>query len=534
MDRPAELNSWSPENRALMQDILARFERDWQSSDERGTAVELSTYLPPRGHPLRRAALQELVLVDLEKRWRRGRPAALEQYVERYPELGPARELPPRLILGEYQVRNKHGDRPELSLYENRFPSQFSSLQRLVTPAGTAPARPSAPAAVRATPPPPTAPQGPPVSGLRQSTSMVGGPYEGLDVGGGDRLVKRLGCGAFGEVWRAEAPGGVEAAAKIIIRSIHQGDEAKRELESLELVKKLRHPFLVQTLAYWQMEDRLIIIMELADGGSLRDRMAQCKKEGLPGIPGEELLTLFRETAEAIDFLHSKNITHQDIKPENILLLAGHTKLADFGLAKVHEFTGRSVMASGSGTPIYMAPELWRGKVTQHTDQYALALSYVELRLERRAFTSMDLAQVMLDHLQRKPNLDPLPQAEQEVLFKALAKEPKERYPNCQAFIKALRDAQRRDSRVMPTVPASRIAPSAIAETAIPRRTAMETPVLAPTPAQQPTPAPVPQTTQTWRQTKPAAQQQLPFFVVLLLFALLAMVSAVLAFLLIP
>ena len=78
-------------------------------------------------------------------------------------------------------------------------------------------------------------------------------------------LLRRIGQGGFGEVWRAEAPGGVEVAIKIIVRPIDQ-DEGKRELDSIELIKRLRHPFLLQTQAFWALEDRLLIVMDLASG----------------------------------------------------------------------------------------------------------------------------------------------------------------------------------------------------------------------------------------------------------------------------
>src|SRR5262249_22065188 len=154
------------------------------------------------------------------------------------------------------------------------------------------------------------------------------------------------------------------------------------------------------------------------------------KQQGREGIPVEELLAYFAEAAEALDFLHKKNVQHRDIKPDNILLLQGHAKVADFGLARLQE--GRLLAsATSSGTPAYMAPEVWRGKVSHHSDQYSLAATYVELRLGRPLFPSRDLPTLMMDHLQQTPLLAPLPEAEQQVLLKALHKEPAQRYADC-------------------------------------------------------------------------------------------------------
>jgi serine/threonine protein kinase/formylglycine-generating enzyme required for sulfatase activity len=405
-----------------LQEIADRFERSWR----KGEPVGLRELLPSPGDPLRSAVLHELIKIDLEFRWKQGRPVVLEDYVEKYPELGSLRELSPPLIFEEYRVRKLHGDRPPLDAYRKRFPAQFDTLHGLIThhDEASTPA-PDAPTALR---PNPTA--APSVSSASAETV--------LPAGIGYKLLHRIGAGGFGEVWKAEAPGGVLAAIKIIFWPIEH-EASQRELEALELIKGLRHHFLLRTHAFWPQQDRLYIAMDLADG-SLRDRLKQCRAQGLQSVPLQELLGYFRESAEALDYLHSRNVLHRDVKPENILLSEGHVRLADFGLARVHS-TLRMMSATGSGTPLYMAPEVWREKVSRHSDQYSLAVTYVELRLGRRIFSGESLGPLMFAHLQETPDLAPLDEAEQQVLLRALAKTPEERYPNCQEFVEHLKEA---------------------------------------------------------------------------------------------
>lgn len=252
------------------------------------------------------------------------------------------------------------------------------------------------------------------------------------------KRVRRLGSGAFGEVWLAEAPGGVEVALKIIFRPVDH-EQARRELQALELIKRLRHPFLLQTHAFWTLGDRLCIAMELADG-TLRDRLKACRGAGLTGIPPAELLAYMQEAAAALDFLHKKHVQHGDIKPENILLVGDHAKLGDFGLARPQE-SQRLISADGSGTPLYMAPEVWGGKVSPHSDQYSLAATYVELRRDQPLFANCTLPELMFKHLEATPDLAPLPEAERQVLLRALAKDPGRRFPNCLEFVRRLEQA---------------------------------------------------------------------------------------------
>jgi formylglycine-generating enzyme required for sulfatase activity len=245
------------------------------------------------------------------------------------------------------------------------------------------------------------------------------------------QMVRLLGRGGFGEVWKAVGPGGFAVALKFVRLEARAG---ALELRSLELMKDIRHPHLLGMFGAWQRDDFLILAMELADQ-SLHDRWQQTQKEGLPGIPFDELLEYLREAAKGIDHLNAIGIQHRDIKPQNLLLAGGGVKVADFGLAKLLEHSLTS--NTGAMTPAYAAPEFLNGQTSSQSDQYALAVSYCQLRGGRLPFEGTP-AQVMTGHLLGSPDLTMLPGEEQAAVARALAKKPHERWPSCRAFAEAV------------------------------------------------------------------------------------------------
>jgi hypothetical protein len=423
MSRPTNLASLADAEWGRLEDILESFEDAWRHAGAAADKVDIGRFLPPADDPLRPVAIQELVKSDIEARWRRDIAVEVESYTKRFPELIQAGSVPVALLYEEYRVRQRFGDRIGIDVFQRRFPREFGELQQLLE---THPVAVGASTTKTKLAPPtkPTSPSDP-------VTAQV------LPTVSGYRLIHRINRGSFGDVWRAEAPGGVEVALKIIYGSV-AANQAQRELHALDIIKHLHHPFLLPIHAYWQMDDRLVIAMELADG-CLRDRQEEYRRKGQPGIPLEELMLYIREAAEAIDYLHTKRVMHRDIKPENILCLQGHAKVGDFDLARLVEQTRQLSSASDCGTPAYTAPEVfWRGKVGAGSDQYSLAVTYAELRLNRPLFSSRNWMKLMHDHLQRSPDLVPLLDSEQRVLRRALAKDAEERFPSCREFAQAL------------------------------------------------------------------------------------------------
>ena len=223
----------------------------------------------------------------------------------------------------------------------------------------------------------------------------------------GYRLIAPLGGGGFGEVWKCVAPGGLFKAIKFVYGNLNgvegASTQAHEELQAIQHIKDIRHPFLLSIDRVESSGGELMIVTELADK-SLHDVLVSYQKQGLPGIPREELLGYLVEAAEVLDLMNVRQgLQHLDVKPRNLFVVGNHVKVADFGL--VTSLSGQDGIKLGAVTPLYASPEVFQGKASRSSDQYSLACTFKELLTGKLPFQGKNTRRLFMQHVQDEPDL---------------------------------------------------------------------------------------------------------------------------------
>jgi serine/threonine protein kinase len=277
-------------------------------------------------------------------------------------------------------------------------------------------------------------------------------PLIGRTLPGGYVILDLVGIGGMGRVYRAEQTNLARTVAVKIIHPHLVGEEnaAARFITEARAASRLNHPNSVGVIDFGKTPDgQLYLVMEFLRG---RDLARVAYEEG--PLPFRRIVDVLRQVLAALSEAHHLEIIHRDLKPENIILEPMRTggdfvKVVDFGLAKMREETrGPQITSPGivCGTPEYMSPEQGRGDpLDARSDLYAVGVILFQLLTGRLPFEADSPTQVVLMHLSTAPP-DPRSVAPDrmiaeplvDVVMKALSKEPKDRYPNADAYGEAL------------------------------------------------------------------------------------------------
>jgi serine/threonine-protein kinase len=261
----------------------------------------------------------------------------------------------------------------------------------------------------------------------------------------GFTLRRLRGVGGFGEVWDACDPTGRLIALKFIDCRSKPASVIASEIRVLRGLSELRHPHIIEFRGVYASSHYIILAMERADG-NLEDLRQAYQEETNRNVPPDHALDLLGQVAACLDFLaglklpgvnqSSRGLQHCDIKPSNLLLVGETMKVADFGLAAGTSW--HTHRKGWRGTPPYAAPELYHGQPVLGTDQYALAITYLKIVAGDRVFWPGDPSAAPPT---MPVDMTKVREKEIPVLSRALHPEPLGRWPNCQAFITALRNA---------------------------------------------------------------------------------------------
>jgi len=287
-------------------------------------------------------------------------------------------------------------------------------------------------------------------------------------------VLELIGRGGTATVYRARNLGLDRIVAlKVLPYSVFDArpgleDRSKREAR---LCASIEHPnvlpvFFAGRVATGPNQEIYVIEMQYADGGTARDLL----RNGKPINP-TRATEIIRDAAAGLGAAHARNLVHGDVKPGNILLMKdGSVKVGDFGLARL-QFVQDDLFAPGYvvGTPNYMSPEHALGRrYDQRSDIYSLGVTYFELVTGRKPFAEDTTLAMIRKHL-RRPLPSPCdinpdcPQAVCNIIMKMTAKNPANRYQNCDELIRDLCDVLE-DREVLAPPPTEKAAPLDISD----------------------------------------------------------------------
>ena len=256
-----------------------------------------------------------------------------------------------------------------------------------------------------------------------------------------------LGTGGMARVYRGyddnlDRYAAIKVIEPQLIASVEENEYRERFLREARAIARLNHPHIVSIYQFNQTGNFYYIAMEYAKGDNLREILKGYIEEGQI-MPTGRLLKILGDIANALDYAHQQNIIHRDIKPSNIIVSENDKAvLTDFGLA-LNATEG--TIGNTFGSVHYIAPEqaISSAEAVPQSDQYSLAIAAYELLTGRVPFDDASAMSIALKHISDPPppptEFNPnIPAEVEQVLMRALDKEPKKRFPTAKEFINAM------------------------------------------------------------------------------------------------
>jgi len=262
------------------------------------------------------------------------------------------------------------------------------------------------------------------------------------------RIERELGVGGMARVYLArDLKHDRLVAVKVMLPEVAASFGAERFLREIQLAARLTHPHILPLLDSGTADGVPFYVMPFVDGEDIR---AWLDREGRLGVA--DAVQIAREVADALNYAHAADVLHRDVKPENILMLAGHAVMLDFGVARamsasMEEDAGPDGETAGMavGTPAYMSPEQAAGEagIDGRSDQYGLGLMLWEMLAGEQPFTGPTAQAVIAKRFFEVPapidtKRPEVPPHVVEALTKSLASDPAARFSTAGAFAKEL------------------------------------------------------------------------------------------------
>ena len=259
-------------------------------------------------------------------------------------------------------------------------------------------------------------------------------------IPGGERIgdfqiVGKLGAGGMGVVYKAtDLRLDRTVALKFLPAELGVEEKEKESLvREAKAASALDHANIGVIHGLEETADgRLFIVMGYYEGETLAHKIRRGR------LPLKESLDIACQVARGLCEAHARHIVHRDIKPSNIIITErGVAKIVDFGLARVISSASSSQSMRTSGTAAYMSPEQAMGKALDHrTDVWSLGIVLVEMVTGCRPFGGENLTGMMWEILNKPPSsMENLPPEVQPIVYRALAKDPSQRYANCEEML---------------------------------------------------------------------------------------------------